>query len=325
MRPDVRAFARGLIPARAGNTPKYGSPVHMHRAHPRSRGEHENYHSRRYRVQGSSPLARGTLRHLSRRGMVYGLIPARAGNTKISKSMEGKKGAHPRSRGEHHISVSSRCRFGGSSPLARGTLRAAREAAGVLGLIPARAGNTPVNAVVIAAYGAHPRSRGEHLYHYCRRCRHGGSSPLARGTRAPDRLAELRDGLIPARAGNTVEWVPAFCAVGAHPRSRGEHRPAAASARSFTGSSPLARGTREGREGLGLRVGLIPARAGNTRRKPHTAAPPGAHPRSRGEHAAQPGANDAPPGSSPLARGTPGLQRLRHVCRGLIPARAGNT
>ena len=50
-----------------------------------------------------------------------------------------------------------------------------------------------------------------------------------------------------------------------------------------------------------------------------------AHPRSRGEHWAQQGANDAPPGSSPLARGTQSLDRALNNIRGLIPARAGNT
>ena len=50
-----------------------------------------------------------------------------------------------------------------------------------------------------------------------------GSSPLARGTRGYRVEAQLRDGLIPARAGNTMTAAAGLLALGAHPRSRGEH------------------------------------------------------------------------------------------------------
>ena len=97
----------GLIPARAGNTPKLKGRLKHLRAHPRSHGEHtqkvlgstsafgSSPHSRReHRYAsaterwplGSSPLARGALtvhqhgRHLVR------LIPARAGNMRSTGS-----------------------------------------------------------------------------------------------------------------------------------------------------------------------------------------------------------------------------------------------
>ena len=50
-----------------------------------------------------------------------------------------------------------------------------------------------------------------------------GSSPLARGTHGVVEWWNTSFGLIPARAGNTLENRPTPTRVGAHPRSRGEH------------------------------------------------------------------------------------------------------
>ena len=132
-----------------------------------------------------------------------------------------------------------------------------------------------------------------------------GSSPLARGTPSPKCSTFWKSGLIPARAGNTYEGWTFWQLLRAHPRSRGEHL------RDFTaqpldkGSSPLARGTPL-EPGWGeLFLGLIPARAGNT--KPHYQRHRyyRAHPRSRGEHQYPPIPEANGQGSSPLARGTP--------------------
>ena len=69
---------------------------------------------------------------------------------------------------------------------------------------------------------------------------------------------------------------------------------------------------------------LIPARAGNIRkRKPHGTYA-AAHPRSRGEHFLRSQVRFAESGSSPLARGTLARPRRRYRVGRLIPARAGN-
>ena len=91
------------------------------------------------------------------------------------------------------------------------------------------------------------------------------------------------------------------------------------------GSSPLARGTRQVALCIGDAIGLIPARAGNTTLSHTSTIWPGAHPRSRGEHAGSLGEQVAAAGSSPLARGTLLPFALLHPACGLIPARAGNT
>ena len=93
----------------------------------------------------------------------------------------------------------------------------------VVGLIPARAGNTDRLRAVLEDLGAHPRSRGEHCPGTVRCRGAGGSSPLARGTLSEMTISTRENGLIPARAGNTVFAVSHWLVLRAHPRSRGEH------------------------------------------------------------------------------------------------------
>ena len=91
------------------------------------------------------------------------------------------------------------------------------------------------------------------------------------------------------------------------------------------GSSPLARGLRgDGGGGHPLR-GIIPARAGFTRRPFRGVRVYTDHPRSRGVYEHKSSGPGSRPGSSPLARGL----RVGSICTGLgrriIPARAGFT
>ena len=233
----------GLIPARAGNTPAVVVGCFAEWAHPRSRGEHCLAGRRAVRVLGSSPLARGT--HVCRVGSVEvkGLIPARAGNTLADEMYRLAHRAHPRSRGEHPTTSRLWQTSRGSSPLARGTPREGGYRACSGGLIPARAGNTPVWSAVIVRWRAHPRSRGEHVITGTSTGDDLGSSPLARGTPALAVNSRTGRGLIPARAGNTRSSRHMRCDQRAHPRSRGEHVVSLAGGAVDTGSSPLARGT----------------------------------------------------------------------------------
>ena len=173
----------GLIPARAGNTFASSSISFSLRAHPRSRGEHGEPGAGLPEHKGSSPLARGTRNHLSNGLEIFGLIPARAGNTVVTAPVTVVAWAHPRSRGEHWTRELKKLRREGSSPLARGTLPADAGCLQALGLIPARAGNTSIFRLSVRGGWAHPRSRGEHPPGHCRHEPVRGSSPLARGTR----------------------------------------------------------------------------------------------------------------------------------------------
>ncbi len=192
----------------------------------------------------------------------------------------------------------------GSSPLARGTQFLLFACALILGLIPARAGNTSFLARGCFGVWAHPRSRGEHFAGVARRTLDQGSSPLARGTHPDSKFHLIGRGLIPARAGNTSGSSESPAVSRAHPRSRGEHNDLNNLEGVRKGSSPLARGTLRA---LGRREdhrGLIPARAGNTAAEPRHLKPRWAHPRSRGEHVTVGNEKVYRLGSSPLARGT---------------------
>ena len=152
----------------------------------------------------------------------------------------------------------------GSSPLARGTLPFLLLCYALIGLIPARAGNTKCRGRGGCTARAHPRSRGEHASSQALMCPIRGSSPLARGTRESTKQLRPARGLIPARAGNTQRWEHRARAGWAHPRSRGEHTAARGSVSVTAGSSPLARGTHDEDVSSLRNGGLIPARAGNT-------------------------------------------------------------
>ena len=130
--------------------------------------------------------------------------------------------------------------------------------------------------------------------------------------------------LIPARAGNITGVLRFLHSRTAHPRSRGEHPVRMRFLRRATGSSPLARGTFRPIRPACPPIRLIPARAGNIPETRRFRGSCPAHPRSRGEHRAAPGALMPAAGSSPLARGT-SLRKHPAVIRDrLIPARAGN-
>ena len=114
--------ARRLIPARAGNTEIAEVLAPQTAAHPRSRGEHVTRFSTRYPSFGSSPLARGPPIAALVVANRPGLIPARAGTTRHGDLRATFVRAHPRSRGDHLLRISTMEVFSGSSPLARGPL-----------------------------------------------------------------------------------------------------------------------------------------------------------------------------------------------------------
>ena len=153
-----------------------------------------------------------------------------------------------------------------------------------------------------------------------------GSSPLAQGTH--------------------LECTALSGAVQAHPRSRGEHFQTDTTHSLRPGSSPLARGTLDHESQRSPRLGLIPARAGNTNAGHVYPRRGTVHPRSRGEHVDCSTKNVPPLGSSPLAqgkhilrsaftrtdrgsspltRGTPRGKDAQPLFTRLIPARTGNT
>ncbi len=213
----------------------------------------------------------------------------------------------------------------GSSPHARGALVLVGLRSLGVGLIPAHAGNISAQHRRRLPRRAHPRARGEHRGGRYRHPGFEGSSPHARGAQLFLGEQVQHVGLIPARAGSTVLACGDRFAIGAHPRTRGEHSRSDAPATPQSGSSPHARGAPSPISSTRSSRGLIPARAGSTPAGPCDLRLVGAHPRTRGEHCPRYQQKSAPSGSSPHARGA--RQRVPGAVRvpGLIPARAGST
>jgi len=153
----------------------------------------------------------------------------------------------------------------GSSPLARGLLRAHRGDLLVLGIIPARAGFTAPSGSRMTRPSDHPRSRGVYWMHDGSSNSEKGSSPLARGLRGESVAEDVDLRIIPARAGFTSSDCFRRSSSADHPRSRGVYVHPADHIRERSGSSPLARGLLFTPRIRGTGRWIIPARAGFTR------------------------------------------------------------
>ena len=88
-----------IIPARAGFTCDHPADRNRGRDHPRSRGVYVWRTRFPNASEGSSPLARGLLRHLRHRHRQFRIIPARAGFTLCRIQSVRSRRDHPRSRG----------------------------------------------------------------------------------------------------------------------------------------------------------------------------------------------------------------------------------
>ena len=241
-----RRRGRRIIPARAGFTSPDSSPTRQSRDHPRSRGVYRKRCGRRSSGRGSSPLARGLRRRHAHRRQHPRIIPARAGFTSSPPPSSIRRPDHPRSRGVYRPLPARRHRRSGSSPLARG-----------LRPVVAPIGGQPLD---------HPRSRGVYTCPLAFRESRSGSSPLARGLRARLHLDSHRPRIIPARAGFTPSGARSATACRDHPRSRGVYATTTPPTCPSCGSSPLARGLPGVRARRAAGRGIIPARAGFTRR-----------------------------------------------------------
>ena len=256
-------------------------------------------------LPGSSPLARGLRHQPADRRDGPGIIPARAGFTKLFLVMGVP--------------------FPGSSPLARGLHGAADHDHDGPGIIPARAGFTTASRTTRSTTWDHPRSRGVYWRAAWPPCTPRGSSPLARGLLYSAYSHSHSPRIIPARAGSTDGWGALLNTVGDHPRSRGVYYATYTGSSVACGSSPLARGIlHEGYQRCD-NVRIIPACAGFTVSTWDDFDTVGDHPRSRGVYMRMRWLGWRTAGSSPLARGLRGDLGGGGAGGGIIPARAGFT
>ena len=253
------------------------------------------------------------------------IIPARAGFTPRTSRPREMFWDHPRSRGVYWAAGTAGRAGRGSSPLARGLPCSRRGSNPRCGIIPARAGFTSGGSASVTRTTDHPRSRGVYFDFAFAAAWLTGSSPLARGLRDAPHHSHCRVGIIPARAGFTRPRDPGDRPTRDHPRSRGVYTRAPLTARRRLGSSPLARGLRDGCRLAVAQFGIIPARAGFTPLRGVTGGNITDHPRSRGVYGRFRLDNDGMYGSSPLARGLRNVGPRQTGRPRIIPARAGFT
>ncbi len=168
----------GIIPACAGNTDLQRGGNLVTWDHPRVCGEHYVDVGEWGAAPGSSPHVRGTRRRWRMPKLLYGIIPACAGNTCTTARTGATRRDHPRVCGEHVAGGGrvaapagrSRGRMPpakspegmGSSPRVRGTRKRLDGIHTAGGIIPACAGNTPTPRGAARTSRDHPRVCGEH-------------------------------------------------------------------------------------------------------------------------------------------------------------------
>ena len=234
------------------------------RDHPRSRGVYRGDSRRNRSRGGSSPLARG-LPLPPGLDLLHGrIIPARAGFTLAPFLGSVRWPDHPRSRGVYDPHRRGRRSVRGSSPLARGLLIQLEGGSADGRIIPARAGFTQRRKRRWPARPDHPRSRGVYSVTRSATGVSGGSSPLARGLRPRLVGRQVRNRIIPARAGFTEVAARQAGPRPDHPRSRGVYPSKYLGMFQCGGSSPLARGLQRSDDEGADQLRIIPARAGFT-------------------------------------------------------------
>ena len=200
----------------------------------------------RHLKTGSSPLARGLPLSAPHTCGAARIIPARAGFTGRRAESSPAGTDHPRSRGVYRKSGGKCITTMGSSPLARGLLTLDANDVINVGIIPARAGFTQALTRKLRTRRDHPRSRGVYRIADSNLAMAKGSSPLARGLPPIFRYGGTISGIIPARAGFTARPCWQDRERRDHPRSRGVYADVHQNERDHAGSSPLARGLRQG-------------------------------------------------------------------------------
>ena len=194
----------------------------LYPVYPRCRGELQMTRVVTNKLNGLSPLARGTLVIPQSTTKYWRFIPAGAGNSGPPCSHLPNFPVYPRWRGELDRLLQRHSLPLGLSPLARGTLIRYQWAPLYWRFIPAGAGNSHRKAWREIARPVYPRWRGELCVNVSRRACANGLSPLARGTRSQYWAVFLSNRFIPAGAGNSRPRNGKRLFAAVYPRWRGE-------------------------------------------------------------------------------------------------------
>ena len=256
----------GIIPARAGSSPRWTTCCRGSWDHPRACGEQWKPNPWMTTPQGSSPRVRGAEALYRRPRLSVGIIPARAGSSFRGCVPRSGSWDHPRACGEQQPRSLYSSGWTGSSPRVRGAAVGHARRDERAGIIPARAGSSLAARRSPRAARDHPRACGEQSVAVKVGKTRQGSSPRVRGAGLVRRRLVHWRGIIPARAGSSRPPKLGRGRSRDHPRACGEQARWRLSPPRLSGSSPRVRGAAAVIWKVEVLVGIIPARAGSSSR-----------------------------------------------------------
>ena len=274
---------------------------------------------------GSSPRVRGEEGRCEEEEADVGIIPAGAGRRGTGQGLRPADGDHPRGCGEKRSRMLLMEMSRGSSPRVRGEARMTQRTIASSGIIPAGAGRSGHETLLLGDDGDHPRGCGEKRRGRKWARRRWGSSPRVRGEVVDNQHHFDGLGIIPAGAGRRRVLGVFLVVHGDHPRGCGEKSTISMASLMRRGSSPRVRGEEARYPGPHRPRGIIPAGAG--RRSPSRC--PGRarrdHPRGCGEKCDLYPELKGKEGSSPRVRGEGAPTPPATTSSGIIPAGAGRS
>ena len=193
----------GSIPASAGETGSGRPSRWQTEVHPRECGGNGQRGTIGWKMWGPSPRVRG--KPFDSAGLVFARrsIPASAGETEWRSDPGCRSWVHPRECGGNADFRPTSKRYAGPSPRVRGKPSRLSAVHPRLGSIPASAGETRPGASTSLRASVHPRECGGNRAVDGDHHAYPGPSPRVRGKRGAGGLDGLRDGSIPASAGET--------------------------------------------------------------------------------------------------------------------------
>ena len=315
----------GSIPAWAGETLQCDAPRRPAQVYPRVGGGNIPMIPALLRHLGLSPRGRGKLVRLSTVSSHTRSIPAWAGETLVVEFAAAQGWVYPRVGGGNPDAVRRAFKRKGLSPRGRGKLLHATPHHGLMGSIPAWAGETWAGRPVSAATTVYPRVGGGNAMMSARESEYVGLSPRGRGKQPRREAFELKRGSIPAWAGETWPTIRIKPIVAVYPRVGGGNVRAHVRVVCRPGLSPRGRGKLSPLPLKDAVAGSIPAWAGETDTARHMFLEESVYPRVGGGNNMQTTEKLLRGGLSPRGRGKPSAVLTDGVQAGSIPAWAGET
>ncbi len=192
-----------------------------------------------------------------------------------------------------------------------------------MGSIPAGAGEPYCRGKTGAQGRVHPRRCGGASIKNNQSNLPPGPSPQVRGSRAEGHPGDRTRGSIPAGAGEPSRGGRPAPGLGVHPRRCGGAWPCCAATHASWGPSPQVRGSHGDGIAVQVKIGSIPAGAGEPWKSPTPPCRAGVHPRRCGGASVTGSFPAVIRGPSPQVRGSQRHARRRPREDGSIPAGAG--